>query len=464
MSQRDFTRLFDLKLKLMKGLLNMALALVITPATWPSQQANLAKTPTGLLNLVGWYGSTHAAAMWRKAGEFLAVFKKEGVPGFDPQIDNWDPAYAEVEAEILATASVIVIRLENKELLNGSLGSIAEVGMALTSAALRGQIVIVSFEDGLLTSLNNPSAIAQYMTLEMFVEDINATPGLTNFLQIHRGNNLSELAYIACAAAQKQQEAGLTGLDFQDFLAKKARRQQNRPLRVLLGGSGGPYAEAHQKTFEQKKKQLITPYVGEGYTLKILSEGAIAEAWSIPFGSSDPLSVGLAMRTLFSIELEYKKEADLLLLPIMTESRSNAAATEIGFLLLYALTTGQDSRIFLEPFDPVEYLRHLLNPIEIKASADEKSMRRSLQQAGLADAILATANQAEVTTAHELITALAQGNDPTFKQVKQSLLGQTQAFQTADTIRRVRVLVQAHLKKFYGDPRYPNFFSYSPQI
>jgi hypothetical protein len=109
---------------------------------------------------------------------------------------------------------------------------------------------------------------------------------------------------MACATARQQKESGLPGLNFDDFLAKKARRKQNYPLRVLLGGSGGPYSKAHQDSFYHKKKHLITPYTGEGYAVKILSEGAVAEAWNIPYGSTDPLAAGLATRTLLAIELE----------------------------------------------------------------------------------------------------------------------------------------------------------------
>jgi hypothetical protein len=438
--------------------------LVITPATWPSQKNRLEKTPTHLLNLVGWYGSTHAAAMWRKAGEFLAVFRQAGVAGFDPQIEGWDPAYAAVEAEVLADAAVVVIRLENHELVNGSLGSIAEVGLALTSAALRGQVVIVSIEDNLLASLNDPGAVAQYMILEMFMEEIDTNPIFSRFLQLHRGNNLTELARLACSAARQQMEAAHAGLNFNDFLAKKSQRQQNYPLRVLLGGSGGPYTETYRDTFEQKIKRLAAPYTGEGYALSILSEGAVAEAWDIPYRSSDPLSSGLAMRTLLSIELASKKGADKLLLPIVAEASSKAAATEIGFLLLFALTTGQDVSIFLEPFDPLNFIRHYLSQVEIKADADEKSMRATLDRVGVPHAVLATTAQAEVAETWTLIQALLQRQTVTYKQVKQSLVGRTEVFQAADNIRRVRVLVQAHLEKLHADPRYPNFFAYTTHI
>lgn len=438
--------------------------LIITPATWPDRKDSLIRTPTDLLNLVGWYGSTHSAAMWRKASEFLAIFQAEGMPGFDPQIDGWDPSFAAVEAEVMATAAVIIIRLENNELLNGSLGSIAETGLALTSAALRGQSVIVSVEDSMLTSLHDPGAIAQYMILEMFVEEIETNPALGGLFQLHRGDNLADLAQLACEAARQQMNTPLAGWNYPNFLAKRDRRQQNYPRRVVLGGSSGPYAETHRATFEQKQKHLAAPYTNEDFALRILSEGAIAEAWHIPYHNTDPLSTGLGMRTLLSIELEYKKEADQLLLPIMAEAASKAAATEIGFLLLYGLMTGQEINICLEPFDPADYLHHSLADVHVEADTDEKSLRRALRQVGVPDAVLALATQAEVVETVQLLSAFHQPQPPTFKQVKQSLLGQTEAFHAADNIRRVRTLVQAHLEKLRGDVRYPNFFSYSTQI
>jgi len=438
--------------------------LIITPATWTDQKENLGRTATNLLNLVGWYGSTHDAAMWRKANEFLAVFQAQHVAGFDPQIEEWQPSFALTEAEVLATASVIIIRLENNELLNGSLGSIAEIGLALTSAALRGQIVIVSIEDGLLTSLNEPGAIAQYMMLEMFLENIAEVAALAPYLRIHRGDHLQELAQLACQTAQQQLTTAQQSLDFNDFLVKKAQHKQHYPLRVLLGGSGGPYTPTHADTFMKKKKSLISSYPAQGHVVKVLSEGAIAEAWSIPYGSVDNIGIALAMRALLSIEIEYKQEADLLLLPIMAEAESKAASTEIGFLLLHALTTGQDIRVFLEPFDPVDYIRHQFKDVNIAGCTTEKLMRIALRQAGVAAGILATAGQEEILATFEIFKQLMTDHRPTFKQVKQSLLGQTETFHNADNTRRVRLLVEAHLERLSADERFPDFFSYSTSI
>jgi len=208
---------------------------VITPRSWRQQTAGLHPTSAGLLNLVGWFGSTHAVAQWRKDKQFLRVFQNNEVMGFDPQVDDWDPSYAAIEAEVLAHASVMVIRLENNELLNGSLGSIAEIGLALTSAALRGQIVIISIEDNLLTTLNEPGAIAQYMMLELSLEHLEKQPELARFLRIHRGDDLAALADLTCRAVQQQRVSCQLPLRFDEFLAKKSQAQPKLSAAYFAG-------------------------------------------------------------------------------------------------------------------------------------------------------------------------------------------------------------------------------------
>ncbi|GAB4456825.1 MAG: hypothetical protein Kow0031_37880 [Anaerolineae bacterium] len=438
--------------------------MVITPDKWHDARETLPVNASGLVQLVGWFGSTHAEAQWRKEPEFLSVFHLRQIPGFDPQVDDWDPTYAAIEAEVMASASVIVIRLENNELVNGSLGSVAEIGLALTSAALRGQVVVVSVEDGLLTSLNEPGAIAQYMIIEMFLEQWEKSPEMPGLLHIHRGDNLTGLAEMICDVVEQQQTAAQSLVDFNQFLEKKARRRHNFPLRVVLAGSGGPFSRAHNPTFQQKKQVLLAPYRADGQMVKVLSEGAVAEAWQIPYGSVDHIGVAMATRTLLSIESEYKREADVLLMPLMSEAASKGAATEIGVLLLSALNTGQGVKIYLEPFDPVDYIKHHLGEAANGYARSEKEMRLALKKAGVGDALLATAVQAEVEVAYNLIHQMMQGPQPGFRQVKKSLLGKTPTYAQADNIRRVRALVQAHLEALHHDQRFPEFFEYATKI
>ena len=441
--------------------------MIITPTEWKSQKKLLEQTPKDLLHMVGWFGSTHTQASWRKDQDFLAVFKREQIPGFDPQVGagDWDPSYAKIEAEVLANTSVLIIRLENNELLNGSLGSIAEVGMALTSAALRGQIVVISVEEGLLTSLDEPGAVAQYMMLETFLDQWHTTPQIDNLLRVHRGDDLSLLATLACEAAQQQLSTGQEPIDYEKFLETKARRRHNYPMRVVVGGSGGPYDAGNDALFQRKKQSLIAPYQVEGHLVKDLSAGAVADAWKIPYVSPDPSQVASATRTLLLLENEYKREADVLLLPIMAEAASKAAATEIGLLLLHALITGQWIKIFFEPFNPEQYVRSQFQAIDPKTCRTEKDKRRALQTAGVEDRVLAAATRSEVKESCDLIVALFQSRTvPSFKQIKLSLLGKTAAFRNADNIRRVRTLVQAHLETLHQDKRFPDLFSYTTQI
>jgi hypothetical protein len=300
--------------------------------------------------------------------------------------------------------------------------------------------------------------------IEMSLEKLQEIPALARFMRIHRSNDLQELAILACETAKQQIETPQKGLNFKEFLIKRTKRRKNHPLQVLLGGSGGPYAEVHKDSFLKKKQILTSACRARGQSVKVLSEGAIAESWSIPYGSLDNTGVALTTRALLSIEAEFKQEADILLLPIMSEAASKAAATEIGLLLLSALITGQDIKIFLEPFNPVDYIYHQLKKVNIEGCTNEKLIRTALHQVGVSDSILALAVREEVLETLEVFKTLMQGDTLTFKQVKLSLLEKTEAFHNADNIRRVRALVQAHLERLRTDERFPGFFWYSNQI
>ena len=108
---------------------------------------------------------------------------------------------------------------------------------------------------------------------------------------------------------------------------------------------------------------------------------------------------------------------------------------------------------------------HQLGDVDVEiCTDDEKCVREALRQAGVSATILSTAVQKEVLETFQIFAALMQGDAPTFRQVKQSLLGQTEAFRNADNIRRVRALIQAHLERLQADERFPGFFAYSNQI
>ena len=159
-----------------------------------------------------------------------------------------------------------------------------------------------------------------------------------------------------------------------------------------------------------------------------------------------------------------KHEADVLLLPIMAEASSKAAATEIGMLLLNALASGQTIKVYLEPINPVDFMRHQLAKLALPATPTEKAMRLALHEAGVGDAILAIAIHSEIDSTFQIFKALMQGQELPLNEIKDSLLGQTAAFQNADNVRRVRTLVGAHLQRLATDTRFANFFTYKTGI
>ena len=83
------------------------------------------------------------------------------------------------------------------------------------------------------------------------------------------------------------------------------------------------------------------------------------------------------------------------------------------------------------------------------------------QGVGISDTVLAVAEKTEIFETYEIIKTIINlgGEKPDLKQVKNSLLGQTEIFRNADNIRRVRALVQAHLETLNVDQRFPDFFS-----
>jgi hypothetical protein len=138
----------------------------------------------------------------------------------------------------------------------------------------------------------------------------------------------------------------------------------------------------------------------------------------------------------------------------------------VGVLLLSALTTGQWVKIYLEPFDPVDFIRYQMEATATGShpTNSEKEMRLALKRAGVGDTLLATAVKPEIEEAYTLLTQLTNGASLRLRQIKGSLLGQTPIFSYADNIRRVRALVQAHLEALHRDTRFPGFFFHATKI
>jgi hypothetical protein len=77
---------------------------------------------------VGLFG-TCGGSRWREP--FIARFEALGIPYFNPQVENWTPALAEVEAWHLANDALVLFSVTSETF---AVGSLAEIGFSALSA------------------------------------------------------------------------------------------------------------------------------------------------------------------------------------------------------------------------------------------------------------------------------------------------------------------------------------------
>ena len=82
-----------------------------------------------MTHCVGLFG-TCGNSTWRDS--VIEALKENGVVFFNPQVDNWTPELAVVEATHLSTDSVLVVAITDE---TTAFASLAEVGFAVAAAA-----------------------------------------------------------------------------------------------------------------------------------------------------------------------------------------------------------------------------------------------------------------------------------------------------------------------------------------
>ena len=81
-----------------------------------------------MIMTIGLFG-TCGNSTWRK--EFIETYKFNDVEFFNPQVDDWSPELAEVEAEHLANDEIILFPVLAE---TSGLGSLGEVGFSILQA------------------------------------------------------------------------------------------------------------------------------------------------------------------------------------------------------------------------------------------------------------------------------------------------------------------------------------------
>lgn len=106
-------------------------------------------------NVIGLFGVC-GNTTWRK--DFINEYDNEKIAYFNPQVDNWNPELAKVEADHLVSDSIILFPITAETY---AIGSLAETGFAVLSAyrALGNRSLIMLIDDDVAESLKveNPA-------------------------------------------------------------------------------------------------------------------------------------------------------------------------------------------------------------------------------------------------------------------------------------------------------------------
>ena len=103
---------------------------------------------------VGLFG-TCGGSTWRTP--FMTVYDRLGIQYFNPQVDNWDPAFAEVEADHLVEDDIVLFPVTGETYGTGSL---TETGFSVLQAIRvnRHRDFVVMIERELSDHLDDPVA------------------------------------------------------------------------------------------------------------------------------------------------------------------------------------------------------------------------------------------------------------------------------------------------------------------
>lgn len=412
-------------------------------------------TDSGLYNIAGLFGSVHNFASWRNNPAFIAGLGDRIGRIFNPQTppDQWDDSYAEREAQVMAGSRIIVFRLENWLRDEGSLGSMAEIGMAVATSLFSGQQVIVSIEKDFPATLRSTSARAQFAVLDSMLRSI-AKSKKYGSVTIHDGDDLGKLAELIVAGFESEiTETPILPISEVDRVPNMGT--VFRSPTVTFAGSSQAYSPSLGFDFEEKRQAVYELFNSPHFYTQILSRGSLKAAWNDAWAMRDPEKQLDEFRLLFDAELGLKKNADILILPIQNEALSKAAVTETGFLLANALLTGQKVFVLLEPFNALNFLFNTLSALDILPETlnDFRLFTKYLiNELGLHSELIQDESDAValLESALTLVRRIRSGDTKkiTPEEISNSMLSRLPLWKDAVDTQRIRMLVGKHMKEF----------------
>ena len=139
--------------------------------------------------IIGLFG-TCDKSHWRD--KFISIYQNRNIPYYNPQIKDWKPEYAQIEAEHLANDKIILFPITYESY---GLGSLSEIGFSVLNAIKLNDrrhfvILIDNYLDDNLQdenlrkeSLKNRSLVKNHL-LKLDMSNIYLVNNLENMLQV----------------------------------------------------------------------------------------------------------------------------------------------------------------------------------------------------------------------------------------------------------------------------------------
>jgi hypothetical protein len=354
-----------------------------------------------------------------------------------------------------------------------------ELGIALLSAKLNGQRVVISLEANIEQTLKESGALAQYIALENALVDAQRLyPGLVT---VQRGGTLEQFnTAVKTAVEDQRDEAKAMKPEVQqlkEYSKRRVQRLQQTGLMKVFGGSSAPFSRTNtdiKDSFATEQDRIKEVW---GRDVFALNQGLVKMAWdgdpvtgdgvgALPYDAALEQRVA-RLRWAASMESGIKRNADVLIWSIQDEAVSKAAITEIGFLLLNAMETGQLAMILLEPFNADLYVNTVFIERRNDLAIQAEEVILAAERAGK------PFDQSELDK-YRMIEKKLMSTDfgpLTAKEVKASkIIFKTQIFTDYDNVRRTRAVIEAQMLKMreklkarkdeIGDP----FFEFATSV
>lgn len=151
-------------------------------------------------NCIGLFG-TCGKSSWRD--RFIEIYEIEHIEYFNPQVPDWKPEFAEVEAEHLASDQIVLFPVTKETY---GMGSLAETGFSILNAIKlddrRDFVILVEqeLEEELLTE--NPALAKESLRARALVKQHLKKLGFSNLFVV---DSLDEMLAVSLALWESHQ-------------------------------------------------------------------------------------------------------------------------------------------------------------------------------------------------------------------------------------------------------------------